>query len=161
MHKSRSRVNVSTFGKRALLAASATITPVSYMRIKFFQYNSDASPRLSLGKNIERDLMVNLNCPIRLLMEYVRVKANIPVEIDFDLFDEMGNLKHTFDAPVQKMASKILFPKAIYFIVILPKNEIGIVLKPTILINRGSRLNADYVTRIRRQLQHSGRKTAK
>lgn len=48
-----------------------------------------------------------------------------------------------------------------YFIVILPKNEIGMVLKPSILINRGARLNADYVTRIRRQLQHSGRKTAK
>ncbi|XP_044738768.1 uncharacterized protein CXorf65 homolog [Chrysoperla carnea] len=136
-------------------------TPVAFSRIKFFPYNLDEfqqlsqkSPKSKVSTSIpEHELYVNLNCSIRILMEYVRNEANIPETVNFDLFDEMGNMKLTFNLPANTSANTILLQNAVYFIVVIPKHEPGLSMKPYILINRGARLNADYMNRVRRQIQ--------
>ncbi|XP_044739712.1 uncharacterized protein LOC123301050 [Chrysoperla carnea] len=154
--------SASTISKRSALANSGKeITPVSYIRVKFFPYSEETSHQSPSSPKMERELFININCPIRLLMEYLRLEANIPMTLEFDLFDEMGTLKRTFQLSPEKMASQLLVSKAIYFIVVFPKNDLGVSLKPLILINRGSRLNTDYTARIRRQIQASARKYIK
>ncbi|XP_044739589.1 uncharacterized protein LOC123300963 [Chrysoperla carnea] len=178
----RSRLSFSKKGEEAS-------TPVSYIRIKFIPYGGasegtdNTSQSSGDGKqssnpqkitsptklpivNPEFEILININSPIRLLMEYVRDTVRIPKTMDFDLFDEMGNLKYTFIRNPQIMASTILTPKAVYFIVLLPKSDLGTFLKPQLLIHRGARINADYITRIRRQMnaitrKRSGRITRK
>lgn len=44
-------------------------------------------------------------------MEYLRLEANIPMTLEFDLFDEMGTIKRTFHLSPEKLASQLLVTK--------------------------------------------------
>ncbi|XP_072947884.1 uncharacterized protein [Epargyreus clarus] len=76
---------------------------------------SSSEPDLS----VEKMLLVNPNCPVRIMLEYIRKKCKLGIFSQFDLCDEAGGLMGLFNLPTYAYATEQFEHKKTYYIIIL------------------------------------------
>ncbi|XP_072947893.1 uncharacterized protein [Epargyreus clarus] len=80
---------------------------------------SSSEPDLS----VEKMLLVNPNCPVRIMLEYIRKKCKLGIFSQFDLCDEAGGLMGLFNLPTYAYATEQFEHKKTYYIIILKEES--------------------------------------
>ncbi|KOB72461.1 Uncharacterized protein OBRU01_12192 [Operophtera brumata] len=57
----------------------------------------------------EKTLLVNPDCPVRIMLEYIRKKCNLGVFTNFDLCDENGSLMGLFNMDTYAYATDLRY----------------------------------------------------
>nr|XP_024217828.1 uncharacterized protein CXorf65 homolog [Halyomorpha halys] len=65
------------------------------------------------------EMIINPNCYVRLIYEYIRIKADVPSDVEIDLCDSKGNLKKINEPPSYKSGLDLLELGETYYIVAL------------------------------------------
>ncbi|CAK9830034.1 hypothetical protein ANTRET_LOCUS7277 [Anthophora retusa] len=60
----------------------------SIIRIKY-SIPSNANERYSLFEGVDKEILVNINCPLKLILNYIRNVVGLDDTVEFDLCDEI------------------------------------------------------------------------
>lgn len=76
--------------------------------------------RLSSEEDLSEEKMqlVNPNCPVRIMLEYIRKKCRLAEKTQFDLCDENGNMKKLFSLPTFASAMHLFDHKKTYYLIV-------------------------------------------
>lgn len=69
--------------------------------------------------SVEKTLLVNPKCPVRIILEYIRKRCRLGTFTTFDLCDDTGVLMGLFGLPTYVYATDRFVPKKTYYIVVL------------------------------------------
>ncbi|XP_030021113.2 uncharacterized protein LOC115440789 [Manduca sexta] len=69
--------------------------------------------------SIEKTLLVNPNCPVRIMLEYIRKKCRLGIFTLFDLCDDTGTLKGLFNLPTYAYATDMFEHKKTYYVIVI------------------------------------------
>ncbi|CAG4989062.1 unnamed protein product [Colias eurytheme] len=69
--------------------------------------------------SVEKTLLVNPNCPVRIMLEYIRKKCKFAIFTQFDLCDETGTLKGLFNMPTYAYATDQFEHKKTYYLIVI------------------------------------------
>ncbi|XP_059058420.1 uncharacterized protein LOC131851875 [Achroia grisella] len=101
--------------------------------------------------SVEKTLLVNPNCPVRIMLEYIRKKCKLGIYTNFDLCDESGGLMGLFNLPSYAYATdQFAHKKTYYVIVIKQENEKRVSVLPQ--LNRENRIYLELKARVKRFL---------
>ncbi|CAH0405578.1 unnamed protein product [Chilo suppressalis] len=99
----------------------------------------------------EKILLVNPNCPVRIMLEYIRKKCRLGSFTQFDLCDESGVLLGLFNLPTYSYATaQFEHKKAYYVIVVRTETDKRLSVLPQ--LNHENRLYEDLKNRVKRFL---------
>ncbi|KAH9631631.1 hypothetical protein HF086_006623 [Spodoptera exigua] len=68
--------------------------------------------------SVEKMLLVNPVCPVRIMLEYIRKHCRLGIFTQFDLTDQNGSLMGLFNLPTYAYATEQFEDKKTYFIVV-------------------------------------------
>ncbi|CAK1544371.1 unnamed protein product [Leptosia nina] len=71
----------------------------------------------------EKTLLVNPDCPVRIMLEYIRKKCRLGIFTRFDLCDESGALKGLFNMPTYAYATDQFEHKRTYYLIVLKMEQ--------------------------------------
>lgn len=81
-----------------------------------------SSPRSRLSddgdQTMENVLLVNPNCYVRVMLEFIRKKCRLAATTTFDLCEESGGLKNLFTYPTHAYATDQFEHKRNYFLIV-------------------------------------------
>nr|CAD7447614.1 unnamed protein product [Timema bartmani] len=118
----------------------------------------------------EKEILVNPNCPVRVMVDYIRSVMNesnlnqvTNTDFEIDLCDENGSLKNLQEIPpwTNGIDANLFTPRLTYIVVVFERDEEGGLVKPMPLVARSSRQYNDLIAKIRRQLNPSVKKINK
>ncbi|CAH2256781.1 jg10988 [Pararge aegeria aegeria] len=69
--------------------------------------------------SVEKTLLVNPQCPVRIMLEYIRKRCRLGTFTTFDLCDETGVLMGLFNMPTYVYATDNFAHKKMYYIIVL------------------------------------------
>lgn len=69
--------------------------------------------------SVEKSLLVNPNCPVRIMLEYIRKNCRLGTFTQFDLCDDSGILKGLFNMPTYVYATDQFEHKKTYYVIVL------------------------------------------
>lgn len=69
--------------------------------------------------SVEKSLLVNPNCPVRIMLEYIRKMCRLGTFTQFDLCDDSGILKGLFNMPTYVYATDQFEHKKTYYVIVL------------------------------------------
>nr|CAD7456946.1 unnamed protein product [Timema tahoe] len=124
----------------------------------------------SLSSEKEKEILVNPNCPVRVMVDYIRSVMNesnlnqvTNTDFEIDLCDENGSLKNLQEIPpwTNGIEANLFTPRLTYIVVVFERDEEGGLVKPMPLVARSSRQYNDLIAKIRRQLNPSVKKINK
>ncbi|KAL0901980.1 hypothetical protein ABMA27_007117 [Loxostege sticticalis] len=101
--------------------------------------------------SLEKTLLVNPNCPIRIMLEYIRKKCKLGSFTQFDLCDESGGLMGLFNMPTYAYATEQFEHKKTYYIIVL-KTESDKRLSVLPQLNHENRIYIDLKNRVKKFL---------
>ncbi|XP_017769417.1 PREDICTED: uncharacterized protein CXorf65 homolog [Nicrophorus vespilloides] len=104
------------------------------------------------GKN--RLLMVNPDCYIQILLNYIYEETKLDANVLFDLCDENGELLGVHDLQPYESATKVLKNKQIYMIVIYEKDENNFFVKLEPMLNKITKQDSEFFMRLFRNVSH-------
>ncbi|KAF6211373.1 hypothetical protein GE061_011885 [Apolygus lucorum] len=84
-------------------------------------------------------LNINANCILKLIYEYIRLKAGVPDSLEMDLCDDDGVAKSLFEAPEGAYGTDFFEHRHMYYIVVLKRTKNGTVSNPRVLLSTGHR----------------------
>ncbi|XP_013191953.1 uncharacterized protein CXorf65-like [Amyelois transitella] len=67
----------------------------------------------------EKVLLVNPNCPVRVMLEYIRKSCKLASFTVFDLCDETGCLMGLFSLPTYAYATERFVHKKVYYLIVM------------------------------------------
>ncbi|XP_047036309.1 uncharacterized protein LOC124642021 [Helicoverpa zea] len=73
----------------------------------------------AMDSSVEKTLLVNPNCPVRIMLEYIRKKCRLGKFTQFDLCDEGGVLKGLFSLQTYAYATDQFEHKSTYYVIVL------------------------------------------
>ncbi|XP_036138711.1 uncharacterized protein CXorf65 homolog [Monomorium pharaonis] len=130
---------------------------MTIIRVKYVEYLSNGdSVEYSEAMSVDKEILVNINCPIRMVLHYIRKIAHMNGE--FDLCDEVNcQLKSVSTYEPCTRASDILQSNLTYFIVTFERDENGQIINLTpLLTGKTAKKYCDVLSKI----QKLSRKTA-
>lgn len=68
--------------------------------------------------SVEKTLLVNPVCPVRIILEYIRKQCRLGIFTHFDLADDNGCLMGLFNLPTYAYATDQFEHKRTYFIIV-------------------------------------------
>ncbi|XP_046974198.1 uncharacterized protein LOC124540543 [Vanessa cardui] len=101
--------------------------------------------------SVEKLLLVNPNCPVRIMLEYIRKKCRLGVFTHFDLCDENGILKGLFSMPTYVYATDQFEHKKTYYVIVI-KQESDKRLSVLPQINHENKIYLDLKTKLQKYL---------
>ncbi|XP_015608619.1 uncharacterized protein LOC107274218 isoform X1 [Cephus cinctus] len=112
-----------------------------------------AEPMLSNATPIEKEMLVNINCSIGIIIDYIREIAQLDEKVEFDLCDEITyQLKNVYSFRPYVSGLMILRPNLTYLIVILQRDSSGQILNAVPIVpERSTKSINDIVAKIRKQ----------
>lgn len=102
---------------------------------------------------VEKTLLVNPKCPVRIMLEYIRKKCRLGSFTTFDLCDESGYLKGLFSLPTYAYATDLFCHKKIYYVIVVKQvghtihlfiGQMNICLRKLFMSNRRESVNKTY-----------------
>lgn len=69
--------------------------------------------------SVDKTLLVNPNCPVRIMLEYIRKKCRLGIFTQFDLCDESGALKGLFNLKTYAYATDQFEHKKTYYLIVI------------------------------------------
>ncbi|XP_024946490.1 uncharacterized protein LOC107274218 isoform X3 [Cephus cinctus] len=108
---------------------------------------------LSNATPIEKEMLVNINCSIGIIIDYIREIAQLDEKVEFDLCDEITyQLKNVYSFRPYVSGLMILRPNLTYLIVILQRDSSGQILNAVPIVpERSTKSINDIVAKIRKQ----------
>uniref|UniRef100_A0A2A4JY97 Uncharacterized protein n=1 Tax=Heliothis virescens TaxID=7102 RepID=A0A2A4JY97_HELVI len=105
----------------------------------------------AVDTSVEKILLVNPNCPVRIMLEYIRKKCRLGIFTQFDLCDESGILKGLFSLQTYAYATDQFEHKNTYYVIVL---KIESDKRYTVLpqLNHENRLYFDLRLRVKKYL---------
>ncbi|XP_026320118.1 uncharacterized protein LOC113230414 [Hyposmocoma kahamanoa] len=101
--------------------------------------------------SIENVLLVNPNCYVRVMLEFIRKRCRLAATTVFDLCEESGNLKNLFSYPTYAYATDKFEHKKTYFLIVLKQeSEKNVTVIPQ--LHRENKLCTELQTKIYRLL---------
>lgn len=73
----------------------------------------------TVDTSVEKSLLVNPYCPVRIMLEYIRKKCRLGTFTQFDLCDESGVLKGLFSLNTYAYATEEFEHKKVYYVIVL------------------------------------------
>ncbi|XP_018372511.1 PREDICTED: uncharacterized protein LOC108767258 [Trachymyrmex cornetzi] len=130
------------------------------IKVKYVEYlsNDDDAGHLEVTA-VDREVLVNINCPIRMILNYIRKVARVNGE--FDLCDEINcHPKSTsFYEPCTR-GTDILQPDLTYFIITFERDENGQMINLTpLLTGKAAKRFCDIFSKIQRPSQKASVKS--
>ncbi|XP_011694568.1 PREDICTED: uncharacterized protein LOC105453960 isoform X2 [Wasmannia auropunctata] len=133
----------------------------SIIRVKYVEYlsNGDEAER-SEATSVDREVLVNINCPIKMILNYIRKVGRVNGE--FDLCDEINCQQKnvSFYEPCTR-GTDILQSDLTYFIVTFERDENGQIMNLTpLLTGKAAKKYCDILSKIQRPARKSSVKSA-
>ncbi|CAH0592124.1 unnamed protein product [Chrysodeixis includens] len=72
-----------------------------------------------LDISVDKTLLVNPDCPVRIMLEYIRKKCRLGIYTHFDLCDESGMLKGLFQLKTYEYATDQFEHKKTYYLIVI------------------------------------------
>ncbi|OWR49024.1 hypothetical protein KGM_202225 [Danaus plexippus plexippus] len=105
--------------------------------------------------SIEKVLLVNPNCPVRIMLEYIRKRCRLGKFTEFDLCDETGHLMGLFDMPTYVYTTDKFEHKRTYYIIIM-KQEADRRISVLPQLNHENQIYMDLKTKVKKYLAGDG-----
>ncbi|XP_045776275.1 uncharacterized protein LOC123874807 [Maniola jurtina] len=97
--------------------------------------------------SVEKILLVNPHCPVRIMLEYIRTTCRLGKFTKFDLCDESGVLMGLFSMPTYTYATDHFVHKKTYYIIVM-KQEADKSTSVLPQLNRGNSIYEDLKSRV-------------
>ncbi|XP_026746718.1 uncharacterized protein CXorf65-like [Trichoplusia ni] len=72
-----------------------------------------------LDISVDKTLLVNPDCPVRIMLEYIRKKCRLGIYTQFDLCDDTGALKGLFSLKTYAYATDQFEHKKTYYLIVI------------------------------------------
>ncbi|XP_013176321.1 PREDICTED: uncharacterized protein LOC106124319 [Papilio xuthus] len=105
------------------------------------------SSESELDSSVEETLLLNPDCHVRVMLEYIRKKCKLGIYTHFDICDEDGVLKKLFSLPPYTNGAEYFEHRKTYYVIVLQEIDRRVTALPQ--LNHENRLYAELKTRIR------------
>ncbi|XP_022822119.1 uncharacterized protein LOC111353358 [Spodoptera litura] len=103
-----------------------------------------------IDSSVEKTLLVNPVCPVRIIIEYIRKHCRLGIFTQFDLADENGCLMRLFHQPTYAYVTDQFEHKSTYFIIVFKETEKKVDVLPQ--LSYDNRLHFDLKMKVRKFL---------
>ncbi|CAG4950584.1 unnamed protein product [Parnassius apollo] len=102
----------------------------------------------------EQTLLVNPDCHVRVMLEYIRKKCRLGIYTHFDLCDETGALKELFSLPAHTNVANLFEHRKTYYIIVLKQEtDKRLIVLPQ--LNHDNKIYSDLKAKVKRHLLSS------
>ncbi|XP_049876583.1 uncharacterized protein LOC126374153 [Pectinophora gossypiella] len=99
----------------------------------------------------EKTLLVNPNCPVRIMLEFIRKKCRLAITTQFDLCDESGVMKNLFSYPTFQYVTQQFEHKKIYYLIVI-KVETDKMISVLPQLSRDNKLYVELQTKVKKYI---------
>ncbi|KAK5649527.1 hypothetical protein RI129_000556 [Pyrocoelia pectoralis] len=109
-------------------------------------------PSITSIKEENKELLINPNCPVQILLDYIYEKIGIDKTIEYDICEvDTAELLNIKDLSPTSYATAVMKPKQTYVLVSVERDQCGQVLGYEPLLGKQTKLWSDVVVRIKKR----------